>query len=152
MTQTYQTSVVLPVPVLQAAEGIIHDEGISLSQLIEEALNAELQRRLDQKLTRPPRKPLSDTERANIITDLNSANSWEQLTEWLLARGYRLRPAGPATSLYGLSDRQRLCTIADLGVSYAALSQRIGPPPPAPQIVPARPIPETNRASRAELL
>lgn len=123
-------SVELPRDRASQAQKVAALRGMSLPDLVAQALDRELRRAAPAKTPRRADERLLAPLRTLLAADLAEATGWDDLARRLTGRGYALRPRGGGLALYDLRTGDRLCKASELGYRYADLVRRFGAPMP----------------------
>ena len=116
--------------VVRALDAIARSEDVTTGQIIRDAIDRDLRRRAKARMPVRADERLVAPLRALLADDLAYSNSWPELQDRLLRKGFQLRPAGGGLALHRLRDDVRLCKSSELGYSYSRLIRRLCAPFP----------------------
>jgi hypothetical protein len=119
----------LPPAVWSLLDDLARRDDITVGQILREAVQREMQRRMRSTGGAPPDEAVVAPLRALLADDFAYAADWEDLSRRLVRKGYRLAESGPGLVLADLAGR-RICKASDLGQSHARLTGRYGRPFP----------------------
>jgi hypothetical protein len=126
-----EVSIKFPEEMLAALKGIATDEDASVGQLVRDAVQRDLYRRMRAKTTGRSDERLVAPLRSLLADDFNYAKSWAELGDRLARKGFAVAESGGGIILISLRDGRRLCKGSELGHSLSALSRRFAAPFPA---------------------
>ncbi|MFQ1702290.1 hypothetical protein ACJ5NV_17025 [Loktanella agnita] len=100
----------------------------AIENILRDALRNDLRRRTRSR--NPQSKALLAPLRECLVSDLEQATDWPDLTHRLANQGYQLTRIGGGLSLRDLAG-QHICNLAELGHSHTRLIRRFGCPIPS---------------------
>ena len=121
-----KVSVDIPEPMLRALSALARAGGVSVGQLMRDAIARDLRSRAKPKKDDRTDEVLVASLRSLLAQDLADATGWTDLQHRLARHGFVLRPAGGGLVLCGLSDGQKRCKASDLGYAHSRLARTFG--------------------------
>lgn len=124
-------TVQLPPDLLLAVHDLATEREGTVANVVEGALHELLRTRKGQI---KPKKGTNDrlvfALQKLLFRDMAEAESWSDLDNRLRKHGYFIKMALGGMSLHTETSGQKLCTVSDLGFSYATFLRRFGPGKP----------------------
>lgn len=123
----------LPPDLLASLRMLAREAGVTPGQYLRDYVALRSAERTAPHPVPKPGNTATAMLRDAIEDILDSATSWERLQASLVAQGFALRLKGLRLVLDAWPSGEEVCKASDLGFSYAALIDRLGPgEPPAP--------------------
>lgn len=113
-----------------AIEQIAEDEGVTMEDVVCQAVRRDLFRRSRAKKTARADERLVAPLRALLANDFAYASGWPDLQQRLHRKGFGLREAGAGLALVRVPSGERIAKASDLGYSYMRLLRRFDAPFP----------------------
>ena len=128
--ETRDVTLKLPKPVLDALILAADQDDVSVGQIIREAIDRDLRRRVAAKTPVRADERLVAPLRALLAVDFAYASSWDDLAQRLHGKGYTLAESGGGLILLDQATGQRICKGSELGYGYAQLLRKFNAPFP----------------------
>ena len=121
-----KVTVDIPEPMLRALSALARSGGVTVGQLMRDAIARDLRLRARPKKDDRTDEALVASLRSLLAQDFADATGWTDLQNRLARHGYTLRPAGGGLILCALSDGRRCCKASDLGHAHSQLARTFG--------------------------
>ena len=130
LMESHTITIKLTATMVAALRELAVREDVSVGQIVRQALERDIQRRVAAKTPVRADERLVVPLRALLADDFAFALSWADLAKRLAAKGYALAEAGGGLVLIDCKTGERQCKGSELGYGYSQLLRKFDLPFP----------------------